>query len=186
MLGLNQRHLFLPFSNSLQLHALYSPWNSLGQILEWVAFPSPGDLPNTGIEPRSPTLQVDSLPAEPQGKPKNTGVGIKPGSPALQADSLPTELWQKSYKEVINPRLKGNGSTFYLLIGEWQSSRRAYEMGNITVAIFWKYNLPQTCKLELTLPWARDLASHSRKIRSELPEEDRAKGACPSLPLILP
>ena len=30
---------------------------------------------NPGIEPRSPTLQVDSLPAEPQGKPKNTGVG---------------------------------------------------------------------------------------------------------------
>ena len=24
-------------------------------------FPSPGDLPNTGIEPRSPTLQADSL-----------------------------------------------------------------------------------------------------------------------------
>ena len=33
-------------------------------------FPSPGDLPNPGIEPRSPALQVDSLPAEPQGKPK--------------------------------------------------------------------------------------------------------------------
>ena len=32
-------------------------------------FPSPGDLPNPGINPRSPTLQVDSLPAEPQGKP---------------------------------------------------------------------------------------------------------------------
>ena len=32
-------------------------------------FPSPGDLPNPGIEPRSPTLQADSLPAEPQGKP---------------------------------------------------------------------------------------------------------------------
>ena len=28
-------------------------------------FPSPGDLPNPGIEPRSPTLQADSLPAEP-------------------------------------------------------------------------------------------------------------------------
>ena len=38
-------------------------------------FPSPGDFPNSRIEPRSPTLQVDSLPAEPQGKPKNTGVG---------------------------------------------------------------------------------------------------------------
>ena len=37
-------------------------------------FPSPGDLPNPGIKPRSPTLQVDSLPAEPPRKPKNTGV----------------------------------------------------------------------------------------------------------------
>ena len=38
-------------------------------------FPSPGDLPNPGIEPRSPALQADSLPAEPQGKPKDIGVG---------------------------------------------------------------------------------------------------------------
>ena len=45
------------------------------RILKWVPFPSPGDLPNPGIEPRSPALQVDSLPAEPPGKPKNTGVG---------------------------------------------------------------------------------------------------------------
>ena len=37
-------------------------------------FPSPGDLPNAGIEPRSPALQADSLPSEPSGKPKNTGV----------------------------------------------------------------------------------------------------------------
>ena len=33
-------------------------------------FPSPGDLPNPGTETRSPTLQVDSLPAEPQGEAK--------------------------------------------------------------------------------------------------------------------
>ena len=48
------------------------------RILEWVAFPipSPGDLPNPGIEPRSPILQADSLPAEPQGKLNNNpGVG---------------------------------------------------------------------------------------------------------------
>ena len=38
-------------------------------------FPSPGDLPNPGIEPRSPTLQADSLPAEPPGQPKNIGMG---------------------------------------------------------------------------------------------------------------
>ena len=31
-------------------------------------FPFPGDLPNPGIKPRSPALQADSLPAEPQGR----------------------------------------------------------------------------------------------------------------------
>ena len=31
-------------------------------------FPSPGDLPNPGIEPRSPTLQAHALPSEPPGK----------------------------------------------------------------------------------------------------------------------
>ena len=32
-------------------------------------FPSPRDLPNAGIEPRSPALQADALPSEPPGKP---------------------------------------------------------------------------------------------------------------------
>ena len=32
-------------------------------------FSSPGDLPNSGIEPRSPALQANSLPSEPPGKP---------------------------------------------------------------------------------------------------------------------
>ena len=41
----------------------------------WSGIPSPGDLPNQGIKPRSPTLQADSLPSEPSGKPKSTGVG---------------------------------------------------------------------------------------------------------------
>ena len=33
-------------------------------------FPSPGDLPNTGIKPGSPALQADALPSEPPGKPR--------------------------------------------------------------------------------------------------------------------
>ena len=40
------------------------------RILEWVVFPSPEDLPNPGIEPKSPALRRGSLPAEPQGKPE--------------------------------------------------------------------------------------------------------------------
>ena len=38
------------------------------RILEWVAISSSRDLPNPGIEPRSPVLQVNSLPSEPPGK----------------------------------------------------------------------------------------------------------------------
>ena len=81
------------------------------------------DLPNLGIEPRYPTFQVDSLPAELQGKPKNTGVGslsllqgIFPtqessGCPALQEDSSPTELsgkWdgKKREKSIIPQNYK--------------------------------------------------------------------------------
>src|SRR5574340_306994 len=41
------------------------------RILECVAFP----FPRGSSQPRSPALWADSLPAEPQGKPKNTGVG---------------------------------------------------------------------------------------------------------------
>ena len=44
--------------------------------LEWV-IPSPGDLPNPGVARRSPTLQVDSLPAEPLGKPNLNGKEIQ-------------------------------------------------------------------------------------------------------------
>ena len=36
-----------------------------------VPFPTPGDLPNPGIEPESPTFQVDALTSEPPGKPQN-------------------------------------------------------------------------------------------------------------------
>ena len=47
-------------------------------ILERVTFPFSTDLPKAEIKPRSPTLQVDFLPAEPQEKPKNTRVDILP------------------------------------------------------------------------------------------------------------
>ena len=81
------------------------PWNSPDQdtgVGKLFLFP--------GIKPRSPTLQPGSLPSEPQGKPKNTGVGslsllqqifptqeLKQGLLQLLltlplADSLPTEL----------------------------------------------------------------------------------------------
>ena len=42
---------------------------SQARILEWVAIPFSGDLPNPGIKAGSPELQADSLPPEPPGKP---------------------------------------------------------------------------------------------------------------------
>ena len=51
-------------------------WNSPGQNTRVGSLSLlQGNLPNPGVEPRSPALQADSLPVEPQGKPKNTGVG---------------------------------------------------------------------------------------------------------------
>ena len=46
--------------------------DSPGKNTEWVAMPSSSESSQSRIEPRSPTLQADSLPSEPSGKPKNT------------------------------------------------------------------------------------------------------------------
>ena len=39
-------------------------------------FPSPGDLPDPGLEPRSPALQGDALTSEPPGKPLMSGSSL--------------------------------------------------------------------------------------------------------------
>ena len=56
--------------HGLQPTRLLCPWDFSRQgYWSGLPFPSPGDLPNPGIEPRSPALQADSLPTELQGKP---------------------------------------------------------------------------------------------------------------------
>ena len=64
--------------------------------------------PNPGSEPRSPTLQADSLPAEPQGKPKNTGVG----SLSLLQGIFPTQEldWGLLHPRWIHYQLSYEGS----------------------------------------------------------------------------
>ena len=94
-------------------------------------FSSPGDLPNRGIEPRSPTVQVDSLPAEPQGKPKNTGVD----SLSLLQQIFPTQelnqgllhwrwiLYQLSYWRQICQRVKQSSLSCLLPSGHLTRGR---------------------------------------------------------------
>ena len=47
------------------------------RILEWIAFPSSGYLPNPVIKPGSPALEADSLLSEPSGKPCLAVAGLK-------------------------------------------------------------------------------------------------------------
>ena len=68
-------------SDSLQPHGLQPtrllcPWGfSRQEYWSGLPCPPPRNLPKSGIEPTSATLQVDSLPSEPPGKPKNTEAG---------------------------------------------------------------------------------------------------------------
>ena len=70
--------------------------------------PSSKDLPNLGIEPKSSTLQADSLLSGPPGKPKNAGVG----SLHLLQGNFPTQElnwgllhWQVGSLPLAPPRI---------------------------------------------------------------------------------
>ena len=60
----HQAPLFMGFSNQ-------EYWSGL-------PFPSPGDLPNPGIKPRSPALRADALTSEPPGKPEELRALLSP------------------------------------------------------------------------------------------------------------
>ena len=98
----------------------------------WSGLPflTPGDLPNPGTEPRSPTLQVGSLPAEPQGKPKNTGMG-----------SL--SLLQRIFQ--------AQESNWGLLHCRWILLKLSYE-GSICQQIWKTQQWPQDWKRSLFIP----------------------------------
>ena len=97
---------------TIQSKEISRPEYSSGQ-----PFPSQGDLPSPGIEPRPPALQVDSLQAEPQGKPKNPGVG----SLLLPHGIFPT---QESNRGLLHwgrtlYQLNYQGSPNLLVIHKW-------------------------------------------------------------------
>ena len=66
-------------------------------ILEWVTFPSPEDLPNPRIELGSPALQTNSLPTELSGKPSANPISFLPAASLLEsADEAQRK--QQSYR----------------------------------------------------------------------------------------
>ena len=55
-----------PMDCSLPASSVHGTFQA--RVLDGLLFPSPGDLPDPGIKPRSPALEVDTLPSEPPGK----------------------------------------------------------------------------------------------------------------------
>ena len=82
-------------SNSLQHHGcIYIVHGILqARILKWIAVTFSKGSSNSGIKPRSPALQMDFLPVEPQGKPKDTGVVAYPFSRGSS--------WPRNWTEVL-------------------------------------------------------------------------------------
>ena len=94
-------------------------------ILEWVAFPYPGGLPNPGIESRSPTLQVDSLSAEPQGKPllKHRGGKLELPSPRWVVRLL-MEKGEHMRQSIWWVQIRSSA----LILGVWNQAGHSCEM----------------------------------------------------------
>ena len=78
--GIIGSKFFLKVKSLSRVRLFATPWTvahqappSMGfsrqEYWSGVPFPSPGDLPNPGIEPRSPVLESDALTSEPPGKP---------------------------------------------------------------------------------------------------------------------
>ena len=84
------------------------------RILEWVAFLFSRGSSQPSDQTQVSHLQADSLPAEPQGKPKNTGVG----SLSFLQGFFPTQELNQGllYCRQILYQLNYEGSSYYLLI----------------------------------------------------------------------
>ena len=83
-------------SDSLQSVDCSPPSFSVHGILQariqvWVAISFPGDLPDPGIEPRSPTLEADALTCALPGKPLNTRIQ------SLRKPPIETQNFRSNY-----------------------------------------------------------------------------------------
>ena len=75
-----------------------------------VPFPSPGDLPNPGIEPRYPALQADTLTSEPPGKP------IEHLGFCKTATVKHSYIFMKSHISVCRLGIVGGGWLYHFII----------------------------------------------------------------------
>ena len=136
-------------SDSLRPHGLYKSMEfSKPEYWSGQSFSSSEDLPNPGIKPRSLALHADSLPAEPPGKPKNTGVG---SLCLLQGIFLTQELnWIScsagEYLQVVIHEKEDRQSQCYARVfskvtsGKWLLNFQKFgKLANFTVVVAWNW-----------------------------------------------
>ena len=78
--------------------------DSPGKNASGLLCPPPGDLPKPGIEPRSPTLQADSLPAEPQGNTQNSSSLVNQELPDVEAEFRKAEEQRSNCQHSLDHR----------------------------------------------------------------------------------
>ena len=101
-----------PWTRALQA----SPSVEFSRQKRWssLPFPSPGDLPDLGIEPRSPTLQADSSPSEPPGKPIMTYI-LPIKRQCQRLSNLTKVVWVSVLEIKLSPLLLIVKSVFLLI-----------------------------------------------------------------------
>ena len=71
-------------------------------------FPSPGDLPDPGIEPRSPAMRADALPSEPLGKPPDDHYIYYCGQESLRRNEVAIMVNKRIRNAVLGYNLKND------------------------------------------------------------------------------
>ena len=114
------------------------------RVLEWVAISFSGDLPDPGIEPRSPALQADALPSKPPG---NKGLSRASG---LWTSPSPTRDRQAGQPE---PEGDNRGPR-----EESSTKLQAGSFANQDSLEFWMVNIRQECRSQRSAPQRRHTA----------------------------
>ena len=122
-------------SNSLQPHApqptrLLCPQDFPGKNTGWVAVPSSRGLPYSGIEPRSPALQVDSLLLKHQGS-----LNTDPSLQILNYATFSSDFSQVCFKIL----------GFFLIVIAWLDQ----ELGGETIRKGFHFYISQNLKYKL-------------------------------------
>ena len=145
-------------SDSLRPHVLYSPWNSPGQNTGVGSLSHlQGIFPQPKVEARSSALWSDSLPAEPQGKLKNTEVDrlslLQRIFPTQESNQVLLHcrriLYQLSYQRSPDALAEGMATPSSILAWRFSTDRGAWwaTVAGVTGALAKSKNQKRTSSL---------------------------------------